>query len=54
MAFLEPQPDRASAMRRELELKAMPRARKRALIDTQASRELEARGKPSTKDEVAS
>ena len=33
LAFVEPQPDRSSAMRRERALKAMPRARKQALID---------------------
>jgi putative endonuclease len=54
LAFIEPQPDRASAMRRELALKAMTRARKRALIETQASRELEARGKLSPSNEAAS
>ncbi len=32
LAFVEPQPDRASAMRRELALKRMSRARKQALI----------------------
>ena len=32
LVFVEPQPDRASAMRRELALKAMPRSRKQALI----------------------
>jgi putative endonuclease len=32
LVFVEPQPDRASAMRRELVLKAMSRARKQALI----------------------
>jgi putative endonuclease len=34
MVFVEPQPDRASAMRRERALKAMSRARKQALIDS--------------------
>ena len=33
MVFVEPQPDRATAMRRERALKAMSRARKQALID---------------------
>lgn len=33
LAFVEPQPDRASAMRRELALKRLSRARKQALID---------------------
>jgi len=32
LVFVEPQPDRASAMRRELALKAMSRSRKLALI----------------------
>jgi putative endonuclease len=32
LVFVEPQPDRATAMRRERALKAMSRARKRALI----------------------
>ncbi|HET7011129.1 MAG TPA: GIY-YIG nuclease family protein [Anaerolineales bacterium] len=33
LAFLEPQPSRSAAMRRERALKALPRARKQALID---------------------
>lgn len=33
LVFVEPQPDRATAMRRERALKAMSRARKQALID---------------------
>jgi len=32
LAYVEPQPDRRSAMRRERALKALPRARKIALI----------------------
>ena len=35
LAFVESQPDRAAAMRRERALKALSRARKRALIDAQ-------------------
>jgi len=35
LVFVERQPDRAAAMRRERALKAMTRARKRALIATQ-------------------
>jgi putative endonuclease len=35
LAFVEPQPDRAAAMRREHVLKALSRARKRALVDAQ-------------------
>jgi putative endonuclease len=31
LVYLEPQPDRASASRRELQIKKMSRARKRAL-----------------------
>jgi putative endonuclease len=37
LAFVEPQPDRASAMRRERALKALPRSRKRALIEAQCT-----------------
>jgi len=40
LAFVEPQPDRAAAMRREHVLKRLSRARKRALMDAQPPAEL--------------
>jgi putative endonuclease len=33
LVYVEPQPDQSSAMRRELAIKAMPRTRKKALIE---------------------
>jgi len=36
LVYLEPQRDRASASRRELQIKKMSRARKRALVDVAA------------------
>jgi putative endonuclease len=37
LAYLEPLPDRASAMRRERALKALPRRRKLALVADQSA-----------------
>ncbi|HTP00541.1 MAG TPA: GIY-YIG nuclease family protein [Anaerolineales bacterium] len=37
LVYVEPQPDHASAMRRERAIKDLPRARKQALIDTLAA-----------------
>jgi len=37
MVYIEPQTDRSTAMRRELQIKAMSRARKKALIVSQQS-----------------
>jgi putative endonuclease len=33
LVYVEPQPDHSSALRRELAIKALPRARKKALIE---------------------
>ena len=40
LAFVEPQPDRGAAMRRERVLKTLSRARKRALMDAQPPAEV--------------